>query len=148
MLRKLVVVGGLLIVAILAITTINAYLKIHTPTRQVSQKFISYVVRDDASSSYSLFSDTAKSTQSTEDWTKTVTNIAPFFTGRKAAFVSETVGSPSSQTITTYDITGLDNRDYNFVLSLIKENNQWRVYSFTSKLADADTTQKTGSLAN
>jgi len=147
MLRKLVVVGGLLIVAILAITTISAYLKTHTPTRQVSQKFISYVVRDDASSSYSLFSDTAKGTQSVENWSKTIADIAPFFKGKKATFVNETAGSSADQTTATYDITGLDNRDYNFVLSLVKENNQWRVYSFTSKLADTDSTQ-TGSLAN
>ena len=130
--KRLIVLGGLVLLAILTITATNTFLKQRqsSDAEKVAGEFITAVTSGDVQKSYQLLSTDAQDNDPIDDtWTTLVGRLNIVFADEEATLASESVTGGTVNL--RYNIPGNDNESYHLLLSMVNENG-WRVDSFTS----------------
>ena len=130
--KRLIVLGGLILLAAIMITLTNTFLKGRQTSgaEKVAESFISAVSAGNVDKSFQLLSSDAQNNDPKDgSWTALVERLSIVFTGEDPTLASE---SASGKTVNLrYNIPGNDNESYHLLLTLVQENG-WRVDSFTS----------------
>ena len=130
----------IIIITIIALGFIAVFLGLmsqkQSSYKTTSAKFLSYVQKGDAVSSYNLFDSNAKTSTTQKDWAVRVSKLQSVFKGQKPKFTEETSiksadkGVPSAY-LDIYKITGSDGI-YTIEI-LVTDNASPKVLNFSSK---------------
>ena len=130
--KRLMVLGGLVLLATFAIVATNTFLqgRQSSGAEKVAADFIAAVSNGDVDKSYALLSTDAQNSDPKD------TTWSPYVARLNVAFVDEdpTLASKSVSGKTVnlrYNIPGNDNQSYHLLLTMVQQNG-WRVDSFTS----------------
>lgn len=130
--KKLLIVGGILIVMLVGLMIFSKVTKV--TDQDVADKFTAYVLADKSSESYELFSTTAKNSQSLSEWKTVVDQLSQFLSGSKILYTNKTLSTVSTNF--GYGITGPVG-NYKFSVVAVQDGGTWKIASFLSQQAPA-----------
>jgi len=98
---------------------------------QTSNAFVDDILKNNSSAAYEMFSSEAKKTVTTEQFQQIVATMAGVLDDQASKQSAEVESGTGQETKGTavYEIKGTDGT-YELTVSLIKENNEWKVLSF------------------
>lgn len=130
--KRLMVLGGLILLAVVAIIATNTFLqgRQSSGAEKVATDFIAAVSNGDVDKSFQLLSTNAQNNDPKDtSWSQYVARLNITFVDEDPTLASESV---SGKTVNLrYNIPGNDNQSYHLLLTMVQENG-WRVDSFTS----------------
>ncbi len=102
----------------------------------VSNRFVDSIQASQPAAAYELFSTDAKRTVTAEEFATIVEQVGPILNTTEKITGKEIAGETGQSSIAkvTYEIAGSDNKTYEFIVNLVKENDVWKVLNFDSKL--------------
>ncbi len=126
------VLGGVAVFVVVLILVVNWASQ---GALKASDQFIADLQDLNADSSYDLFSIKAKSAVSPVQWNTAVKQAGPILSGKPKVTHKEvsTSTEKGSEATISYEIIGSDNIVYSIAVSLVKENDTWKVLDFGSK---------------
>ncbi|MEK7472024.1 MAG: hypothetical protein AAB624_02135 [Patescibacteria group bacterium] len=133
--NKIILVVVIGVLALIAVVTLWVGSAINAAVG-VSNEFIDNIQSSNSSSAYDLFSSEAKKTVTTDEFDGIVSQIGPILNTTEKVIGKEINGETgtSASAKVTYEIDGTDGETYNIIVNLTKEDGDWKVLNFDSKL--------------
>jgi len=121
-----VVIAIVLLVLIVNATTSGAV--------KVSNTFVKSIQAENPGPAYALFSKEAKNVVSESDFNDAVSQVGKILKGEAKMTSKEVLGETGSAATSkiTYEIKGTDDKTYEIIVNLTKEDGQWKVLNFDS----------------
>ncbi|HSW37449.1 MAG TPA: hypothetical protein VLG37_03720 [Candidatus Saccharimonadales bacterium] len=138
--KKLLQIGGLLLIALLIVMAVSSFLNARHSASSVCSNLLKAIQQDDATKSYSLFSKNLAGQESASDWKAQVTNLNKVY-GKSSSFKqtaeikSLNPSTDNPETELHYELTSSPNK-YAITCRAVKSGNRYLVDSFVSHLAD------------
>lgn len=129
---------GYIVVGIVALFVVSTFF-VNSATKAplaVSNEFLNNMQAGNSAGAYALFSSGAKQVVPVDQFDTVVGQVGPILnssekvTGKK---IDGETGKPASSEI-TYEIKGTDGKTYVVIVNLTKENDNWKILSFDSKV--------------
>lgn len=131
--RKIVAVLIIIVGGIIALMVVGVS-KIVSGPKSVSDQLVANIQASDDRAAYALFSPAAMEVTPKDDFAKLVDRISPILNSPPKTVNSEislsTAEGSSSKIV--YEIKGNDGKTYAISVYLVRQNDQWKVQSFSS----------------
>lgn len=126
-LAKKIIIGALAVIVL--VITIAFYAT--SGASKISDAFVDDILKNNSSAAYELFSGEAKQTVTTEQFKQIVATMSSVLDDQASKQSADVENGTDQETKGTvvYEIKGADGT-YELTVSLIKENDEWRVLNF------------------
>lgn len=132
--KKLIIkVALVIVVLVLALWLVVGYTS--SGAVKVGDAFISNLQNLKATEAYALFTKQAATTVTPEQFKEIVDRVGPILSGipKKTGKEIGTNAETGAQSTITYEIAGSDNLTYVITITLVKEDDAWKILNFESK---------------